>query len=226
MNPIEQAIIQRKAEKLAAEMIARGRLSEREQAAVQLGRLAAALSASALAATLTLSLLGFAGLGRVGEIDERFIIGFGMGLVAAYAACAAVLQYVFPERLAVRAYFRVPSWRDLRRTGGEQLKQASFVVLAVVPLLAYAFMHNPLQIRILQNMQFPLGLKLSFFASFLIIMGSAVVTAFGPRDDNGPLPKLTKSRLFLRAVSWTCYLGAFWLAVVIAVRAALLVLRA
>lgn len=201
---------------------------ERDLSRRRLNTLTGALAVVTLGASALIGFLRYAGL--ISGLDlsvewERFLIGAGCGAMVAFALMSPLLQWLLVGYPHAASTVRTPGWADLRRTGGEQLKRASFVVLASVPLLAYAFIHNPLQIDLLRGATFPLGLKLSFFASFLIVAGSSIANAMGPRDEDTD-PDADLSRPALRVICWACYLNAFWLAVVISIRAALLVTRA
>lgn len=189
--------------------------------------LLAVITLTAAALLIALEYFGVAVPTRLSARTEIFIVGCGAGAITFYIAVRiAVDRYL--ERLSAHlSASRIPGWSDLRRIGNDNLKRVSFAVMAFVPLCAYVVTTNPLQMALLSGASLPLGMKLSFFASFLIVAGASIASAAAPRlDEDLNDPRTDRSRDLARGLCWFCYLNAFWLAVVISLRSALLVIVA
>jgi len=203
---------------------------EAERAKYLMSRGLGLLAVITLAAAALLIALGYFGVAvptRLSPRTEIFIVGMGVGAIGCYIVARLIVDR-YLERLSVHfSASRIPGWSGLRRIGSDNLKRVSFAVMAFVPLCAYVVTSNPLQMALLNGASLPLGMKLSFFASFLIVAGASIASAAAPRPDEDPSdPEADRSRDLARGLCWFCYLNAFWLAVVISLRSALLVIGA
>lgn len=161
-------------------------------------------------------------IGVPGDIELTWVV-WGAFAISGYAMLAVCLERILAAYPSQVEKIANPGWAALKAASNDALQRVSYLVIAVVPLIAYVFRYNPLQLPILTGATVPVGLKLSFFASFLFVMGASMATAFSPRRD----PEATdRSRAVLRTLCWLCLLNAYWLAIVIAVRAGLLVIGA
>jgi hypothetical protein len=144
------------------------------------------------------------------------------------SAAGLLLVGAIGEYTGVKRGVLLPGWGQLNKWGNDQLKRVSYIVLGVVPVVAYAFHLKLFAGTFLADVGLPLNMKYSFFASFFIVMGSAIAMASSPLPPSGAsglLEDIDPDRryIFRRLMCLLCYVCAFILGAMVAFRAAAIV---
>lgn len=99
-----------------------------------------------------------------------------------YAVTCYLVEKSDARNKIVRAIFRVPSWVELQSFGDQRVAKISYFSLAAIPLIVSFIKENPLRIHILNIIEIPLNLKISFFISVFLSVAVILLTIWCPKE--------------------------------------------
>jgi hypothetical protein len=76
----------------------------------------------------------------------------------------------------------VPVWTQLRGFGDKRVARISYFALALIPTAAWFVSENPLNYEVLETVTLPIGIRLTFFASWFFSVALILFVAGCPRE--------------------------------------------
>lgn len=82
----------------------------------------------------------------------------------------------------LRIYFRIPKWSELQSFGSQQLAKISYISLLAIPLFILLIKHNLLKFDVLQFVEIPINIKITYFISLYLSFALFIFTVGAPKE--------------------------------------------
>ncbi|TQV89392.1 hypothetical protein [Aliikangiella coralliicola] len=101
--------------------------------------------------------------------------------------------------------FKIPVWKDLRSFADQKVAKISYFILVAIPISVYITHLNPTNIPALNNIEIPINIKFTFFASWFFTIALILFTIGFPKEFilSNPIEKAKNLNIVMNSVTET-----------------------